>query len=293
MKPTFMHRLESIAARALFALLAALPLPWASNLGGFIGRQLLSRSHYSRRIRNNLALVMPELNARQVDEIVKGTWDNLCRTAFEFAHLGDFKPGTDKPGTVETTGMEHVEKVLAEHGQALFFSAHIGNWEAAPMSLSFAGIRSHSVYRTANNPIMDAVITKQRNVGHQSGIPKGRDGAREIIRILKSGDSVSMLVDQKMNEGMSVPFFGQPAMSPIGIVQIARRLKIPIIPAYCERLEGPRFRMNFSPALDISWSDDRDGDHLAAMTKINDEIESWIRRRPGQWLWLHQRWGKF
>jgi KDO2-lipid IV(A) lauroyltransferase len=26
------------------------------------------------------------------------------------------------------------------------------------------------------------------------------------------------------------------------------------------------------------------------MLAVNQQLEDWIRDRPGQWLWLHNRW---
>src|SRR3546814_11541856 len=44
-------------------------------------------------------------------------------------------------------------------------------------------------------------------------IPKGPQGAKQIIQFLKAGGHVSMLADQKLNDGIMVPLFGHEAMT--------------------------------------------------------------------------------
>lgn len=101
-----------------------------------------------------------------------------------------------------------------------------------------------------------------------------------------------MLVDQKMTDGIAVPFFGRDAMTAPALAQFALKYDAPIIPVRSERLEGARFRITFYPELKTPKTGDRHADILAIMTNVNASMESWIRERPEQWLWLHRRWPK-
>ena len=99
-----------------------------------------------------------------------------------------------------------------------------------------------------------------------------------------------MLVDQKMNDGIAVPFFGRPAMTAPAIAQFAVRDNVPLLPARSERLGGARYRVTFFPPLEAVRTGDRQADVAATLTKINELIEGWVRARPEQWLWMHRRW---
>ncbi len=99
-----------------------------------------------------------------------------------------------------------------------------------------------------------------------------------------------MLVDQKMNDGIAVPFFGRDAMTAPAAAQLATRFDSAIMPVRVERLRGAHFRIFMLPPIEIERSGNRHDDALATMSKINREIESWIRRQPEMWLWLHRRW---
>jgi len=99
-----------------------------------------------------------------------------------------------------------------------------------------------------------------------------------------------MLVDQKMNDGIAVPFFGRDAMTAPAIAQFALRLGCVLVPVRTERLSGARFRITVDPPLTVETTGDRGADEYALMARITLMIEGWVRARPEQWLWLHRRW---
>ena len=72
--------------------------------------------------------------------------------------------------------------------------------------------------------------------------------------------------------------------------QFAIRDNIPLLPVRCERLGGTKFRISFYPPLEIIKTGNRDEDVLSLTREINRTLESWIRERPEQWLWIHRRW---
>ena len=101
-----------------------------------------------------------------------------------------------------------------------------------------------------------------------------------------------MLVDQKMNDGIAVPFFGMESMTAPAIAQLALRLDCPVVPVRVKRLKGAYFQVIVKPPISFAPTGDLQADILAFMTIVNLEIESWIRDTPDQWLWLHNRWPK-
>jgi KDO2-lipid IV(A) lauroyltransferase len=121
-------------------------------------------------------------------------------------------------------------------------------------------------------------------------VPKGGLAARRAIEALKEGRHLALLIDQKMNDGIPVPFFGRPAMTAPAVAQLALRFDCAVVPARVERTEGAHFRLVVSPPLEIVRTGDRNADILALMTRINSVLESWIRERPEMWFWLHRRW---
>src|SRR5205814_1253721 len=145
------------------------------------------------------------------------------------------------------------------------------------------------IYRAANNPLIDRMIARLRG-GKSELIPKGAIASRRAVAALRRGGHVSLLADQKLNDGIAVPFFGRPAMTAPALALLALHYDCDVLPARVERLDGARFRLTIYPALPLSKSGDRSADVLALMTAVNATLEGWIRERPEQWFWLHRRW---
>ena len=93
-----------------------------------------------------------------------------------------------------------------------------------------------------------------------------------------------------MNDGIAVPFFGRDAMTAPALARLGLRFRCPIVPIRTERLDGARFRFTVLPPLEMADTGDQAADVLTTMTRVNATIESWVRARPEQWLWLHRRW---
>ena len=146
------------------------------------------------------------------------------------------------------------------------------------------------VYRAANNRLVEWLYRRGRAAVEGALIPKGPAGARLLLRSLKDGKHLAMLVDQKMNDGIAAPFFGRDAMTAPALAELALRFDCPVVPARVERLEGAHFRFTAYPPMDLGGGGERHADVAAATAKVNALIEGWVRERPEQWLWLHNRW---
>jgi len=286
--PPLAYRLQASGAVLLAAGFGALPLDTASALGGKLARRGGPVLGISKRARLNLAAAMPELSAADCEQIVRGMWDNLGRVAAEYPHLRHirvFEPG----GRVETGGFEHVDRARAAGRRMIFFSGHLANWEIAALAAGQYGIDIAQIYRAANNPLIDRLVARLRGeIGEL--IPKGALGSRRAVAALRRGGHLSMLVDQKLNDGIAVPFFGRPAMTAPALALLALHYDCDVLPARVERLRGAHFRLTICPPLDLPKSGDRAADVLALMTAVNATLEAWIRERPEQWFWLHRRW---
>jgi len=282
-------RIEGAGARLFFGLFRLLPLDAASALGGWLGRLIGSRLGVNKRALINLKRALPELDEAAARRVIVGMWDNLGRVIAEYPHLGAFDIYGSKSRT-EVVGLKYWEDLAAAGTPILFISAHYGNWEVATMAATQRGLGVAEIYRAANNPFVDALIARFRSPVGSELVPKGAQGARRAIAALKEGRHIAMLVDQKMNDGIAVPFFGRDAMTAPAVAQLALRFNGAIIPARTERTRGARFRIVFMPPIEITRSDDRQADIKAIMTRVNAEIERWIRERPEMWLWLHRRW---
>ncbi|HEV8680938.1 MAG TPA: lauroyl acyltransferase [Stellaceae bacterium] len=282
------HRVEACGAAVFFAATRALPIDAASAFGGALARLIGPRLGISARARRNLCAALPELPAAEIERVVRGMWDNLGRVAAEYPHLRHirvFAPG----GRVETVGTEHLDRAIAAGRPVIVFGGHLGIWEIAALAAGQYGIDVAQVYRAANNPLVDRMIAGIRGAGSEF-IPKGAIASRRALAALRRGAHLTLLADQKQNDGIPVAFFGRPAMTAPALAQLALHFDCTVLPARVERLRGAHFRVTVHPPLALPKSRERAVDVAALMELVNQTLETWIRERPEQWFWLHRRW---
>ena len=285
---------EFLAVSAALRLLGTLPPASASRLAGGIASAIGPLLPVSRVADQNLRLALPDLDGAARARIVRGVWKSLGQTAGEFPHVPALQENTSGPGW-EVEGRDILEQVLAHGGPTIFFSAHIGNWEVFARAAHRYGVAVPVFYRAAANPKVDALINAVRARSGGSDIAnfaKGAAGARRAAAHLARGGTMAMLVDQKLNDGIKVRFFGQPAMTAPALAIFARRYGCQVVPARCDRIGAARIRLVVEPPLPVLQTTDRAADITALTQSVNDVIEGWIRARPESWLWLHRRWPK-
>lgn len=281
------HLAEAAILQLIMTVLAALPVGVASACGGRVGAYIGPYLGVSRYALRNLTRALPENDVAENQRILAGMWDNLGRAMAELPHLRRICSADSE--RVEIVNGTALVEILASGRPALLFGGHFANWEVGPSIIHrLMGGSLLSVYRAANNPWVDRML--RRRLGDRRAVPKGAEGGRALLRHLRGGGHVAMLVDQKQNDGIAVPFFGATAMTAPGLARLGLRFGCPILPIRVERVSGARFRVTVLPALEIAYTGDPARDVLAAMTLVNGLIESWVRERPEQWLWLHRRW---
>jgi KDO2-lipid IV(A) lauroyltransferase len=288
------HHLQAIALRGAAIALQYLSPVQSSNLGAWITRTLGPLLPVSKIADSNLRHAFPEMSAAERATVINAVWDNLGRVVGELPHLATLRKSTKGPGW-EIEGEEHIELLKATGAQALFFSGHLGNWEMILPIASSLGLAVAGFYRPASNKRADLLIQPLRERAlnqHVSMFRKGPEGARAALLHLQSGGSLGLLIDQKMNDGISVPFFGRSAMTAPALAQLALRFHVPIIPVHVVRLGPARFRMVCEPPLIVSPTGDKKTDTYMILRTVNATLERWIRADPASWLWLHRRWPK-
>jgi Kdo2-lipid IVA lauroyltransferase/acyltransferase len=289
-KMIFVYPLEALAVYLLYGFLKLLPIDWASNLGGWLGRNLGPKLGASRKAERNLIRAMPELSPKERQRIMHGMWDNLGRVIGEYPHLAAIWRQQDK--RIECVGFEHLVQLRDDDQPGIMIGGHLGNWELAQIGAQTQGLELGLIYRRPNNPLVIPLMRHMRRSATGHLFAKGADGGKQALSFLAKGGHLGLLIDQKLNDGVEVPFFGIPAMTAPATARFALRYQCPVVPMRTERLAGCRFRISVLPPVPVRDSGDRDADILFLLGQLNDLIEAWVRERPEQWLWLHQRWTK-
>ncbi len=279
---------EYIVLKMFFSVSLALGVEKASALGGWVGRLVGPRLAASRKAIANLKAAMPDLDDQQCRKVITEMWDNLGRVMGEYPHLTEI--ARDR---TQIVNLDRVKIIGTDNQPGIVIAGHLANWEVAgPAAYVQGGFELDLVYRAPNNPWADTLLKKSRQIAPElRAMPKSQSGARDIMRSLKDGRHIGILIDQKYNEGIPALFFGRPAMTSPAFVQLAQKFKCPLVMARLERLDGPNFRIT---TVDIPCVD-ASGQNLpveAVIATAHKHLEDWIRDRPGQWLWLHRRWSE-
>jgi len=284
------YALQAAPVLGLLRLARLMDVDRASALGGRIGRRfaasLLRRPATIATIRT----AFPERDEAGVVEIIDGMAENLGRTIAESAHLDKFM-GDAGRARFTFEGLEHLERARALGQPLLVISGHFGNWEVIFPAMHHAGIAAGGITRRPNNPYLaDWFADNRSRLGFDQQYPKGGDGTRLMLARLRKGGDMAMLVDQHLAQGIPAPLFGQQAMTVHTPAVLALKHQVTVLPIGVRREPGgARFRAVFHPPLS-SPETGNEGRDIAEMTaQLNAFVETEVRARPTDWLWMHQR----
>ena len=117
-----------------FALAARLPAARLAAMAGAAMRRIGRFVPEHRVGRENLVAAFPEKSPAEIEDILRGVWDNLGRIGAEFAHLHricDVRPGSRAEGRIvmDAATLGQFERLRLHRRPALIFSAHLANWE--------------------------------------------------------------------------------------------------------------------------------------------------------------------
>lgn len=292
---SFADRAVAALVRLLFGLVRLLGPDRAGTLGAAVARRCGPWVKAHRIALENIRQAFPELPAAEHARIAAAAWDNLGRTAAEYVHLDriwDFNPERPSGGRIEIAP-EVVERFqgLREDGKpALFFAAHLANWELPAIAAAKHGLPSAVLYRTPNNVAVARDIVALRETIMGKLIPANVAAPVRMMEALDQGLHVGMLIDQRFSRGPRVPFLGRLAYSNPLLARMARRFDCPVHGARAIRLPGGRFRLELTEAITLPRDDRGRVEVEAATALLNRIVEGWVREHPGQWLWMHRRW---
>jgi KDO2-lipid IV(A) lauroyltransferase len=281
-------RIEALALDLLTVGLRALPLDFASGLGGGLLKAIGPLTGANRVVERNLKLAFPDMDAAERRRIGRAQWENFGRYVIELVMMDRLTPAS---GRVEVEGGERLAAIAANKTPTVFISGHFSNMDVMSAAIFAAGVDCVITGRAANNPyVNERIIESRRRYGLNVFAPKGADGTREMLSALKRGQSVALMNDQKNNQGIAAPFFGHLCHTASGPTKLALRSSGVLQPMSVHRLKGARFRVTVHEPIVLEPTGDRAVDVAEGVRRINAFVEDRVRERPEEWWWMHRRW---
>ncbi len=272
------HILELILICTFFILFLLLPIKVASRLGGLIGRIigfLLVRRNKIALI--NIKIAFPDKSDIEKHKTISNMWDNLGRILGEMPHWY-FMSKT------AILRMVKIEGVIPSEKQLILLTGHYGNWELISQFLPSIGLYSSSIYKSLNNKYIDYLLKVIRSAQGALLFTKN-SGMKRAIKNLHQGGCLGLLIDQRFDNGIAIPFFNHPSQTLDLPARLSVQNKIPIYMIKMMRMEGIQYKAEF-----IKIKESQDSRQI--MCEVNNVLESWIRDKPEQWFWIHRRWDK-
>ncbi|MBI1217362.1 MAG: lauroyl acyltransferase [Rhodobacteraceae bacterium] len=276
--------LQDRMIRLMVGALLLLPYRWRVPLSGWLVAHLVAPlAGYRKRVRANLALVRPDLPAAEVRRLARAVPDNLGRTLIEFYSGRDFVARvTREPPS--GPGLAALDAAHREGRPVLLVTGHFGNYDASRAALIARGYRVGGLYRPMDNGwFNDHYVAAISAIGKPL-FPRGRRGLGDMVRFLRSGGMLGLVIDQHMSRGARLTFFGREALTSLSAAELALKYNALVIPTYgIRRPNGIDFDIVVEAPIPHGTPE--------AMTQaLNDSLEAHVRENMGQWLWIHRRW---
>ena len=282
------HIVEYIFLLILIYSLRMMSVDNSANFCAFFARMLGPYLRVTKIAKQNIERVY----GSKIDykKTIDDLWDNYGRYIGEFPFINTLN-SDDLNKRVKIVGLEKIEHLRKANQPFMLFLAHQANWDFVIRRINDIYPKFAIIYRKANNPYIDAAILKDRtNKDSVMMIAKGVGGAKSIVRAIKDRSSIAMLVDQKMNDGIEVPFFGLKAMTAPAIAKLSLQYNYPIVPLQIVRIgRTSNFELIIHDPLPARIGNNAQNCY-DTMVEINKIVEGWIRQNPSQWLWFHNRW---
>jgi KDO2-lipid IV(A) lauroyltransferase len=292
-----MRRIDSLTdcvlfylAKSLSFLLRFLPISWCLGIARGLGSLVYLLSIKRRQIGYvNLKFAFGSAYSPcQRRRIIKKAYQNLAQNVLEMLALPKIDVNYAKR-YIKIEGQEKIREALKKGNGIIFLSGHFGNWELSSIYSGLQGLPPKVLARRQKFRRLNGFLNRMRESKGCIVVTKGM-ATREIFKSLKENQAVGILADQDAGKkGVFIDFFHRPASTHNGAVRMALSTGAVILPAFIIREKGPYHRLVIEDPLNEGHKNEQI-DTISVLKSFNSLLESYIRRYPSQWLWMHKRW---
>lgn len=278
------HWLQDRVLRGLIWVLLRLPYRWRVPLCGWVVSTLIAPwAGYRQRVRDNLKLILPDLPLNEVERIARAVPNNVGRTIIEIYSGQEFIDRAVSHPLIGP-GVAALEDAHQAGRAVILITGHFGNYDASRAALVARGYRVGALYMPmANRFFNDHYVDAISRIGKPL-FPRGKKGLSEMVRHLRSGGMLGMLIDQHMSHGEDLTFFGHNAMTALSAAELALKYDALMVPTYAVRKpDGLTFDIIVENPIPA-------GTPREMTQRLNDSLEALVRTHLDQWFWIHNRW---
>jgi KDO2-lipid IV(A) lauroyltransferase len=281
-----------VVAIALMRLFSVLPEKVAAGSGSLLGRIyfVLGRRRREMVLGNMRAAFAGEKTEEEILDIARAFYRNMGLFIMEFARL----PRLDRAYVdkfIKIEGRQNFERAFEKGRGLVFLTAHFGNWELLSTSFAVLGHGVTVIVRPLDNKYLNAYLEGIRSKFGTTVISK-KEALKKMLEEVRGGRLMGILLDQRASrtEGISVDFFGRPALTSKGLAAVAVKTGVPVLPIFIVREGRFSHRIICDSPVEVVTTGDREHDIRENTQRFTAVIERFIRAHPDQWFWFHSRW---
>jgi KDO2-lipid IV(A) lauroyltransferase len=232
-----------------------------------------------------------EKSPQEIEQIAKDCFTFLAKAGMEIMFLMN-RPALLKR-QVEFVGKDNLDDALSKGKGVILVSAHFGNFPLMLAKLSLEGYKTAAIMRFMRDEHAEKFfIAKRNSVGIKTIYSQPRKKCVDnSLRCLRNNELLFIPLDQNFGTGgVFVNFFGRKAATATGPVVLARRTAATILPCFILRQRDDRHKIIFEPPLNLEEGSSDEETIIINVQRLTDMIESYIRRYPQEWGWIHRRW---
>jgi KDO2-lipid IV(A) lauroyltransferase len=277
--------------RFLIAVSGSIPRSWWLSFCGSLGSLAYRFATQTRTLTlRHLALAFPEKSPAEVKKLARQTFRMLGKNAGEILRASGVRNLDDLNRFLVTEGYENYEVAHAKGNGVIFLTAHLGAFDLQVTNMALRGLNPNIIGTPLKDKRLNDLLWGFRNAHGAIAIERGRETFR-MIKILKSGGSVALLIDQDTKvKSRFVNFFNMPASTPVGATVLAMKTGAAVVPTYVHLGEDGLQHMHILPEIPMRLTGDDEADMVYNTQVLTKYIEDTIRKYPSQWVWMHERW---
>lgn len=252
-----------------------------------MGRRLMTaigpRLGKHNKFREILQTAFPEKSPDELERLLIAIWGNVGAVMAEYSHLNTIcVRQADERLEIETQSSTRGYRI--GHRPAIFVAPHLSNFEVCAGAIRRVAGPVTLVYKPLKNPWLDKRLAKYRQ-SMGCDLVSSEQGAGALLRELRAGRSIGVIMDQRHGTGTPIPFLGVLKPTTLVPARLALRCGADLIPVRAERLEGSRFRITFYDRITPGDPDEPDTERALRMTReVHRLFEQWIHACPQDWL---------
>lgn len=238
----------------------------------------------------NLSVVFTEKSPAEIKQLAKRTFKMLGKNAGDVLHSTTIKSVAEMDKIVVTHGLQNLAKAQAKGKGVIFLGSHLGAFDLQVTSMAMRGLEPHVIGTPLKDKRLNNLLWGHRNLHGAVAIQRGKETFK-MLKVLKSGGSVALLIDQDTKvKSRFVDFFGMPAATPVGATILAMKTGAAVVPTYIHLGNDGKQYMQMLPEIPLKITGDDETDMVYNTQVFTNYIEGFIRKHPEQWVWMHERW---